>query len=363
MMDRIWSLAMELAERGIAPDAAIRFGIRRLCAQRLEEESARGESAATFADRMRQGPVAPVPEKANEQHYEAPAELFRLALGPRLKYSCCLWEDGVTTLADAEEAALAETCRRARIADGQRILELGCGWGSLSLWMAERYPDSRITAVSNSRLQRAFIEERAVERGLENLRVVTRDMNDFSTDERFDRVLSVEMFEHMRNYEELLRRIAEWLAPGGKLFVHIFCHRRYAYAFETAGATEWLGRNFFTGGIMPGVDVFAHFQRDMRVQRQWTWDGQHYQKTANAWLANMDARKPEILRTLAATYGAAEAGRNFQRWRIFFMACAELWGYAGGAEWMVGHYLMEPSATTAEQPEPARAASDCIDCQ
>ncbi|MBI1355694.1 MAG: methyltransferase domain-containing protein [Acidobacteria bacterium] len=361
MMDRIWSLALESAERGIAPDAAIRFGIRRLCGQRLGEERARGVSPAAFAERMRRGPVAPVPEKANEQHYEAPPELFRLALGPRLKYSCCLWGDGVETLARAEEAALEETCRRAELRDGHSILELGCGWGSLSLWMAERYPGSRITAVSNSRLQRRFIEERAVERGLENLRVVTADMNDFETDDRFDRVVSVEMFEHMRNYEELLRRIAGWLRPDGKLFVHIFCHRRYGYAFETTGATEWLGRNFFTGGIMPSADVFTYFQREMRLTRQWTWDGTHYQRTAEAWLANLDERKGEVLPVLAATYGAREAERTFQRWRIFFMACAELWGYAAGNEWLVGHYLLERVAGGGEG---ARAAeSDCVDCR
>jgi cyclopropane-fatty-acyl-phospholipid synthase len=363
MMDKAWSLAMELAERGIAPDAAIRYGIRRLCAQRLEDERARGESGAAFAERMRRGPVAPVPEKANEQHYEAPPELFRLALGPRLKYSCCLWTETEKTLAQAEEAALAETCRRAELADGQHILELGCGWGSLSLWMAEQYPNSRITAVSNSSPQRGFIEERAVALGLENLRVVTADMNDFSTTARYDRVVSVEMFEHMRNYDELLRRISGWLEPDGKLFVHIFCHRRYGYAFEATGATEWLAENFFTGGIMPSADVFHYFQEDMRVNRQWTWDGTHYQKTAEAWLANMDRRKADILPVLAETYGPEEAERTFQRWRIFFMACAELWGYASGDEWLVGHYLLEPSAAGQAESAGGVAEAGCVDCQ
>ena len=363
MMDRVWDVAMEMAERAIVPDAAIRFGIRRLCAQRLDKERARTSSAADFAERMRQGPVAPVPEKANEQHYEAPAELFRLALGPRLKYSCCLWGDDTRALTEAEDAALEQTCRRAELADGQRILELGCGWGSLSLWMAERYPNSPITSVSNSRLQRAFIEQRALERGLHNLRVITCDMNDFATEERFDRVVSVEMFEHMRNYEELLRRIAGMLDRGGKLFVHIFCHRRYAYAFETTGATEWLGRNFFTGGIMPDVDVFTRFQRDMRVTRQWTWDGKNYQRTAEAWLANMDRRKAAVLSTLASAYGEDEAERVFQRWRIFFMACAELWGYAEGAEWMVGHYLFEAASAGSQDQAVVAAGLNCVDCQ
>ncbi|MCB1019525.1 MAG: class I SAM-dependent methyltransferase [Acidobacteria bacterium] len=362
-MESMWTLAMELAERGIAPDAAIRFGIRQLCGQRLREEGSRGESTAKFAERMRLGPVAPVPEKANEQHYEAPPELFRLALGPRMKYSCCFWDEGAETLAEAEEAALEETCRRAELIDGHDILELGCGWGSLSLWMAERYPNSRITAVSNSSLQRGFIQQRALERGLANLRVVTADMNDFSTGDRFDRVVSVEMFEHMRNYEELLRRIAGWLRPDGKLFVHIFCHRRHGYAFETTGATEWLGRNFFTGGIMPSADVFTHFEREMRLSRQWSWGGEHYQKTAEAWLANMDRRKGEVLAVLSRTYGADEAERTFQRWRIFFMACAELWGYAEGKEWVVGHYLLErPLAGQfgADAITPEEVRVDCL---
>ena len=358
MMDWAWTLAMEAAERGIAPDTLIRFGIRRLRGQRLAQERARGAGASAFAARMRQGPVAPVPEKANEQHYEAPPELFQAALGPRLKYSCCLWPEGVTALPEAEEAALEDTCRRAEIADGQSILELGCGWGSLSLWMAERYPASRITAVSNSRPQRAFIEERALERGLANLCVITRDMNEFSTEERFDRVVSVEMFEHMRNYEELLRRISSWLAPGGKLFVHIFCHRRHGYEFDVSGATSWMGRNFFTGGIMPGADIFSHFQRDMCVSRQWSWDGSHYEKTANAWLANLDGSRERVLELFSRTEGRAEAARTLQRWRIFFMACAELWGYRGGSEWLVGHYLLEPARVHAG----SEAGADCIDC-
>jgi cyclopropane-fatty-acyl-phospholipid synthase len=363
MTDSFWSFAIGLAERGLIPDQALRWGIGRLCAERLAGERARGESSARFAERMRRGPVAPVPEKANEQHYEAPPEFFRLALGPRLKYSCCWWGDGAADLAQAEQDALRITAERAELADGQRILELGCGWGSLSLWMAERFPNARIVSVSNSAPQRRFIEERAVARSLSNLRVVTADMNSFETQERFDRVVSVEMFEHMRNYEDLLARVARWLEPHGKLFVHIFCHRRYAYEFTTEGAAEWMGRHFFTGGIMPSLDIFEHFGRDLRVARQWTWDGSHYARTAEAWLANADANRAAILAEFAAAYGEDEARRMFERWRIFFLACAGLWGYAGGAEWLVGHYLLEP--VSAAKVEPAMAALDfgCQDCR
>lgn len=348
MSDFLWSAAMSLAENGYAPDAWVRSGIRRLCAQRLDEEAAAGVSSSSFAERMREGQVAPVPHKANEQHYEVPAGFFEAALGPRLKYSCCHWGPGVETLAEAEEEALRITCERAELVDGQDILELGCGWGSLSLRMAEHYPGSRITAVSNSTPQRRFIEAKAAQMGLTNLEVLTCDMNDFQIERRFDRVVSVEMFEHMRNYEELLRRVSSWLRPDGKLFVHIFCHRRFAYALETEGATNWLGRHFFTGGVMPSFDVFEHFSAQMRLSRQWEWSGEHYQRTADAWLDNMDCNRAEILPQLAACYGARDAELWFGRWRIFFMACAELWGYAGGGEWLVGHYLLEP--LTANSP-------------
>lgn len=348
MTEVFWQSALSMAEKGYAPDPWIRTGIRRLCSVRLVEESMAGVSTAAFADRMREGPVAPVPEKANEQHYEVPPAFFLRTLGPRLKYSCCHWGPGVETLAEAEVEALEITCERARLSDGQDVLELGCGWGSLSLWMAESYPNSRIISVSNSGPQREFIEARAAERGLDNLQVITCDMNDFQTQKRFDRVVSLEMFEHMRNYEELLRRVSGWLRPSGKLFVHIFCHRRFGYQLETEGATNWLGRYFFTGGIMPSRDVFEHFSAHMGLSEQWAWSGRHYEKTANAWLENMDRHRGEILPVLAACYGARDAERWFGRWRIFFMACAELWGYAAGQEWLVGHYLLEPKPTAVE---------------
>ncbi len=343
---------IELIERGLMPDAITRFAIRRLCRQRLSlAHNTRGSQTASggsaFVDSMRSGPIAPVPEKANEQHYELPPEFFALVLGPHRKYSSCYFASEQTNLAEAEEAALMQTCAHAGLADGQDILELGCGWGSLSLWMAKRYRNSRITAVSNSAPQRRFIEAMASSRGLTNLHVITADMNHFTPpvsnvrDGKFDRVVSVEMFEHMRNYEELLGRIADWLRPAGKLFVHIFCHRESTYPFEVEGAANWMGRYFFTGGIMPSVNLLRKFDRDLCVEDQWTWDGRHYQRTCEAWLANLDAHRPDALEILASTYGRSYAHRWLNRWRTFFLSGSELFGYAGGGEWFVAHYLLQ----------------------
>jgi cyclopropane-fatty-acyl-phospholipid synthase len=336
-------MAIELCERGLLPDPLIRFGMRRLMARRLAEESLdRAEREfEVFSHRLqglRRSEVALETARANEQHYEVPAAFFEQVLGPRLKYSCCQWDEGVGTLAVAEERMLALTCERAALADGQDVLELGCGWGSLTLWMAERYPASRITAVSNSASQREFIMARARERGLGNVEVLTADANHFDTAKRFDRVVSVEMFEHMRNYAVLMERIAGWLREGGRLFVHIFCHRELMYPFTTERADDWMGRYFFTGGLMPAEDTLLYFQRHLRLEEQWRVAGTHYERTANAWLACMDERREAVMAALAGAYGKADAQRWFQRWRMFFMACAELFGYRGGTEWFVAHY-------------------------
>jgi cyclopropane-fatty-acyl-phospholipid synthase len=341
MNDSTLGFGIKLMERGMVPDALVRLGIRRLCADRLKEEAARGD-VAEFAAAMARAEVAPVPEKANQQHYEVPAEFFGYVLGRHRKYSSCYWPEGCQTLEEAERRSLELTCEHAGLADGQEVLELGCGWGSLSLWIAENYPASRITALSNSAPQRRHIEREAERRGLDNLCVITDDMNRFAAPGLYDRVVSVEMFEHMRNYAELLRRIRSWLEPDGRLFIHIFCHRRFAYPFETEGEDNWMGRYFFTGGIMPSENLLWHFQDDFRLTGQWRWDGTHYQKTSEAWLENLDRHRGEIWPILTATYGKGEEQRWFQRWRVFFLSCAELFGYRHGSEWQVSHYLMEP---------------------
>jgi cyclopropane-fatty-acyl-phospholipid synthase len=326
------------------PDGAIRAGIRRLLVKRLAEIQAGDVEASPaalnhFVEDMDRSPVALVPELANEQHYEVPAEFFNSALGQHRKYSCCFWREDTRTLEQAEEDALAITCERAGIEDGMDILDLGCGWGSLSLWMAGQYPQSRITSVSNSAGQRKYIEDQARQRGLENLQVITCDMNDFSAPATYDRIVSIEMFEHMRNYREMFRRIDTWLKPGGHFFMHIFCHRSCAYAFEDNGPSDWMSRHFFSGGIMPSADLPLRFQQHLSLRKQWIWNGRHYEKTSNAWLQNMDERKEEIMPVLAATYGKDDAARWFMRWRMFFMACAELFAYDKGREWFVSHYL------------------------
>ena len=334
---------IELVENGHIPDLLTRAGIRLLLLQRLREQAQEGpdqewQAMMTFVEEMRQSPIALHTQEANEQHYELPSRFFELVLGPHLKYSCCHFPEGVTELEHAEASMLTLTCERAQLQDGQQILELGCGWGSLSLWMAKHYPNSSILAVSNSRPQREFIESRAQELGLTNLSVQTCDMNDFTTEQHFDRVVSVEMFEHMRNWQSLLERISNWLKPEGKLFIHIFSHRRYAYAFSSEGDSNWMGRYFFTGGIMPSNDLLLYFQKDLLLEQHWVLSGVHYQRTADAWLQMMDSQKGEILQTFRETYGK-DADVWFQRWRMFFLATSEVWGFRGGNEWLISHYL------------------------
>ena len=347
-MNTATATAVNWTEQGLVPESVIRHGIRRLLRRRLTDINADDceLAAATlsgFVEMMRLSEIAPVPHLANEQHYEVPAEFFAEVLGDHAKYSCCYWADGDETLTEAEEAALRITCSRARIGDGMSVLDLGCGWGSVTLWIAEHYPSCRITAVSNSRAQHDFIVAAAKSRGLDNVSVIVCDMNDFEISEKFDRVVSVEMFEHMRNYDVLYRKISRWLKPNGLFFMHIFCHRSTPYEFLDNGPGDWMSRHFFSGGIMPSDDLPLHFQQDLNIVDRWRWSGTHYAKTANAWLAQMDERKTAVMKIITDTYGEPSAQTWWMRWRIFFMACAELFEYANGQEWYVGHYLFKPA--------------------
>lgn len=354
--DRVAPGLLGFAERGWLPDALIRFGIRRWCARRLAAEARGGPEAreARFQaaiDALRAAPLAVHTDAANAQHYEVPADFFRHCLGPRLKYSCAWYRSGTETLAEAEEAMLGLYAERAGLADGQDILELGCGWGSLTLWMAGRFPRSRIRAVSNSHSQRRFIEQRCRELGLANVTVTTADITDLALPEHaFDRCVSIEMFEHLRNYATLFARIASWLRPGGALFVHIFAHRSALYPFDAEGEDNWMGRHFFTGGQMPSIDTLPCFQQDLVLERRWILDGRHYERTANDWLANHDRNRGAIRAILAAAGdGAKHAALWNQRWRMFWMACAETFGYDGGREWLVAHYRFAPRFRAAVQ--------------
>jgi len=343
LYEQLFSTALHQAEQGRLPDAVVRQGIRQLLTQRRREREQgtctdHQERLQAFLDEARSSPVAVVPDKANEQHYEVPAEFFKLALGPQRKYSCCFYESPESRLAQAESKALELTCQQAGIKNGQQILELGCGWGSLSLWMAKRYPESQIVAVSNSTSQKAYIDQQIQTLELNNLKIVTADMNSFAPEGTFDRVVSLEMFEHMRNHELLMERIASWLNPGGKLYVHIFCHKDHPYLYLSAGPQDWMSEHFFSGGMMPSDELLLHYQKDLILERRWRWNGKHYQLTCEDWLKRTDAAREEILKIFETTYGPENARQWFYRWRMFFMACAELFGYRDGNEWWVSHY-------------------------
>lgn len=359
---------IELTERGVFPDTLVRAGMRKLISQRLTAPEAvdgerRSQRYSQWLEELRASPIAVETQAANQQHYEVPAEFFALHLGPRLKYSCALYPRGDESLAEAEERMLSLYAERAGLRDGMRIMDLGCGWGSLSLWLAERYPNAQIVGLSNSHGQREFIEARARERGFRNLRVLTGNIVDFDypatapahpapaalahpcaaqgIEAGFDRVMSIEMFEHMRNYGLLLAKISRWLKPEGRLFVHIFAHKLLSYPYEVKDETDWMTQYFFLGGIMPSENLLLNFQDDLKVERQWWVSGQHYERTSNHWLAGMDAAKAQIMPVFAKAYGK-DAAVWFQRWRMFYMAVAEFFGYADGNEWGVAHYLFAP---------------------
>ena len=345
-MSSVTARAVDWTETGLVPDSVIRAGIRRLLDRKLKEIHATDPEKAAiiknrFVQMMGESPVALVPHLANEQHYEVPAAFFSEVLGRNRKYSCCYWPTGVDDLDAAEDAALQMTVERAGIEDGMKILDLGCGWGSLSLWIAEHFPNATVTSVSNSRSQRDYIEKSAENRGLDNVEVHVCDMNDFLAPETYDRIVSVEMFEHMRNYPELFRRISDWLQPGGRFFMHIFCHRTTPYEYVDKGPSDWMSRHFFSGGIMPSADLPMRIGGDLTVEKHWQWNGVHYARTLRAWLDKMDSRRNSVMPILEETYGNEQADRWRMRWRIFFMACEELFAYNGGREWYVSHYLLK----------------------
>ena len=345
-MTSVTARAVDWTETGLVPDSVIRAGIRRLLERKLREIHAGDvEKAAIIKNRfvtmMDESPIALVPHLANEQHYEVPAAFFSEVLGRHRKYSCCYWPKGVEDLDAAEEAALQVTVERAGIEDGMKILDLGCGWGSLSLWIAEHFPNATVTSVSNSASQRDYIMSAAGNRGLDNIEVHVCDMNDFAAPGTYHRIVSLEMFEHMRNYPELFRRISRWLEPNGRFFMHIFCHRTTPYEYIDKGPADWMSRHFFSGGIMPSADLPMRIGGDLSVEKHWQWNGDHYARTLRAWLDKMDARKGAVMPILEETYGKEQADRWRMRWRIFFMACEELFAYNGGREWYVSHYLLK----------------------
>ena len=339
---------IDLSERGLVPDFLIRAGIRNLCRKRLQQCKhddceANAELAEKYIVDSDASPMAVLTEKANQQHYEVPAEFYRYALGKNLKYSSCYYDSNTKSLDDAEDRALALTSEHAKLENGLDILELGCGWGSLSLWMAKNFPDARITSVSNSHSQKEYILSLAKARNLSNLEVITEDVNAFSTEERFDRVVSVEMFEHVRNHRGLFSKIHDWLKPDGKLFTHVFCHRSTSYPFVVEGEDDWMSQHFFSGGTMPADELFLRISGKLELDRRWRWSGEHYAKTAEAWLQNTDRNQSKILDLFIKDLPQKEAVQAFHRWRIFFLACAETFALHKGQEWWVSHYLFKKS--------------------
>ncbi|MBF0504755.1 MAG: class I SAM-dependent methyltransferase [Candidatus Omnitrophica bacterium] len=342
-------ISQGLLERNLIPDPIIRIGIRGLLQDKLNEEKkllARlgPKRKIQLVEFLKSSPIAVNTKEANQQHYEVPTEFFKLVMGKHMKYSSGFWKEGVKDFDTSEEDMLALTVERAQLSEGMAVLELGCGWGSLTLFMASKFPLAKIVGVSNSATQREYILNEAKKRGLNNVSIITADMNDFMIDQKFDRVVTVEMFEHMRNYQKLLEKVAGFLKSDGKLFVHIFTHREFAYLYQEKDEADWIAKYFFTGGIMPSHDLLLHFQDHFKIEDQWQVSGVHYQKTSEEWLKNMDRNKEKVIPILKATYGEDQYIKWWVYWRVFFMSCAELWGYKNGTEWIVSHYRFKKEA-------------------
>lgn len=337
-------MLFNLLEKDLIPDFFIRVGIRDLLAKRLKEEQKadsylQQEHLMNYIKGLKSMPIAINTVDANEQHYEVPTEFYKYVLGKRLKYSGGYWPGNINTLDESEEKMLSLSCERAQLRNGHSVLDIGCGWGSLTLYIAEKFPDCKITSVSNSKTQKEYIDSVCKEKGFKNVKVITADMNVFTINEKFDRLMSVEMLEHMKNYQDLFKKFAGFMKPDSLFFIHIFTHLKYAYHFEVKDDSDWMAKYFFTGGMMPSHNLFLYFQDDLTIREQWVVNGTHYQKTSEAWLANMDQHKNEIFPIFESTYGKENALKWWSYWRVFFMACAELWGYAHGEEWVVSHYL------------------------
>lgn len=335
-----------LLEKNLVPDFLIRQGIRNLLKQRIKDETnpdleVQQQHFMDLLKTFKSSAIAVETKAANEQHYEVPTPFYLHVLGKNLKYSSGYWKKGNTDFDRSEDDMLELTCQRAELKDGMEILELGCGWGSLTLFMAKKFPNANILGVSNSATQRAHIEEMARQRGLSNVKIITADINVFTTDRRFDRIVSVEMFEHMRNHAQLFEKISGFLNEKAKMFIHIFTHKELTYLFEVKDDTDWMSKYFFTGGMMPSDHYLLYFQEHFKIQNHWRVNGTHYSKTSEAWLSKMDQHKDIIMPLFEQTYGKDQAVKWWVYWRIFFMSCAELWGYDHGNEWFVSHYLFE----------------------
>ena len=329
--------------RGLIPDFLLRRGVRGQGKQRLRmmENSDLEKEYKNFLKEASSGEIAVHTDDANNQHYEVNSDFFQYCLGENLKYSCCYWNDDTFSLDDAEDIMLDMYCKRSKIEDGMNILDIGCGWGSLSLYLAKKYPKSKVTGVSNSSSQKMFIDGVAADRNLRNLKIVTKDINYFDTEDKFNRIISIEMFEHTKNSKKLMNSINDWLKPNGMFFMHVFAHKDNPYYFDTSQDNAWMAKYFFTGGMMPNHNLFRDLESNLDYQKSWMLSGTHYEKTSNAWLDKMDLNKQNIIELFKKNNGNAIAKRKFHFWRLFFIACAEIFGYDNGAEWVVSHHLFK----------------------